>query len=189
MMIKTRRSSESGFSLIELMLVVAILGILASVAVPAFVRQMRKARTVEAVESLSTMAAGAESFHARDQRFPYTSCDPDMTLCTAAATPTPTMTLAESCASHGGVYPRSSLKDFDSEPWNRMLFSASKRIRYRYTYASVSTRAGAWADIAATGDLDCDTELSVWRVKLERTGEHAAVTRIGPYLYAGLASE
>ena len=39
--------SGRGFTLIELMIVVAILGILAVVAIPAFVRYMRVAKTAE----------------------------------------------------------------------------------------------------------------------------------------------
>ena len=45
--------ARRGFTLIELMIVVAILGILAAVAIPAFVKYMRRAKTSEAVEKLA----------------------------------------------------------------------------------------------------------------------------------------
>ncbi len=48
-----RRSSQSGFTLIELMIVVAILGILASVAMPAFRDYTARAKITEAIVQLT----------------------------------------------------------------------------------------------------------------------------------------
>src|SRR3990167_2800190 len=51
-----------GFTLIELMIVVAIIGILAAVAIPAFVRYIRRAKTAEPTESLDKIAGGAKVY-------------------------------------------------------------------------------------------------------------------------------
>ena len=50
-MFRKRRTATAGFSLIELLLVLAIMGIIAGIAIPAFVSQRRRARLIGDAES------------------------------------------------------------------------------------------------------------------------------------------
>ena len=57
-----KKLNKRGFTLIELMIVVAILGILAAVAIPAFINYMRKAKTSEATLNIDRIFEGGITY-------------------------------------------------------------------------------------------------------------------------------
>lgn len=58
-----RHSANAGFTLIELMIVVAIVAILASIAIPAYSDSVRKARRAQAKTDLIELTQRAERFY------------------------------------------------------------------------------------------------------------------------------
>jgi type IV pilus assembly protein PilA len=63
--------NQKGFTLIELMIVIAIIGILAAIAIPQFASYRRKAYNSAALSDLKNTKTNLESFYADWQYYPY----------------------------------------------------------------------------------------------------------------------
>ena len=63
------RSSVTGFTLIELMIVVAIIGIIAAIAYPSYQRNVRESNRSEAHAALTTLAALQERFFSNQNSY------------------------------------------------------------------------------------------------------------------------
>jgi prepilin-type N-terminal cleavage/methylation domain-containing protein len=148
-----RRSAAAGFSLIELMLVVAMIGILSSIAGIAWMRYVKKSRTTEAVGHLQKMWTGAmayyESDHADnrgvmlDKQFPGSCGVPlEVDCCTNPD---------QHCAGSSPVY--------GLDPWKALGYNISDRHLYRPVFwGCPDPKKNLWAE--AWGDLDCDGVLA-----------------------------
>ena len=74
---------QHGFTLIELMIVVAIIGILAAIAIPAFMDYMRKGKAAEFELQLGAIAKGARTSFVTQSGYPPLAADanPGVTAC------------------------------------------------------------------------------------------------------------
>ena len=68
-MIKLLKKKEEGFTLIELMIVVAIIGILAAIAIPNFLLYQAKAKQTEARSNLASIYTSQISYNS--EKFTY----------------------------------------------------------------------------------------------------------------------
>jgi len=72
-----RETGERGFTLIELMIVVAIIAILAGILIPNFVNARAQAQTSACESNLRAIATAMELYYADNQRYPAAGAIPD----------------------------------------------------------------------------------------------------------------
>jgi prepilin-type N-terminal cleavage/methylation domain-containing protein len=153
---RTKSTESSGFTLVELMIVVAILGILAAIAIPAFGRYVKKSRTSEASSHLNKMWAGSvayfESDHAdtagllRPKQFPGPA-GPQEATC---------------CGPNGDKCPGSAT-EYTNAVWVALQFNIPDPHNFRPAYDATGTGTAATFTARANGDLDCDSTTSTFQ--------------------------
>ena len=128
------KSKSKGFSLIELMIVVAIIAILAAIAIPNFLKFSMKAKTSEATTNIAAIRTSEESY--RSENDVYLACGPS------------------------GVGDDATPDVFapDLAGFGMIGFAPSGNVRYQYTVAVSAPGVGVPPHFMASalGDLDED---------------------------------
>jgi general secretion pathway protein G len=68
--IRGSRRDEGGFTLIELVIVMAVIGLLAAIAIPSFVRSVQKAKEAVLLEDLHVMRNAIDSYTIDKEKAP-----------------------------------------------------------------------------------------------------------------------
>jgi type IV pilus assembly protein PilA len=68
---RSKVNDESGFTLVELLIVVAIIGILAAVAIPQFYHYRQKSYNGAAQSDMHNVRVQLESYYGEHQLFPH----------------------------------------------------------------------------------------------------------------------
>ena len=176
------KKSAGGFTLIELMVVVAIMGVLAALAIPAFIGYMRRARTSEAVQTINSVYASAASLYASERATRGISSSV-VTACVAETTP-----LSPS-------NPGSDKKDFTGGAgFDQLVFKQADYVYFGYGISSVVPAGGGIVCVTnptslndvytfyAQGDLDDDGERSTFELAVGASGGYELYHARGFYV-------
>ena len=142
------RKSKKGFTLIELMIVVAIIGILAAIAIPNFLRFQLKSKSSEGKVNIAAIRTAEESYLAEFGNYVAAAVNP------AAAVP----------GSNKDVFDTGG--GFDTLGW-----APEGQVFFQYAVAS---SANAYT-VSAAADIDADGTIQAWGyVKEDAAGNTVA---------------
>ena len=176
-----KKLNKRGFTLIELMIVVAILGILAAVAIPAFINYMRKAKTSEATLNIDRIFEGGISYFEAEHvargvdGTVLQHCLPLTANWCPDATPGSEKYNADTTAAMWIDVATNS----EAVTWQALPFAMGDNHYYAYQFLNERGTAdaipAAYNEIvfyaAAMGDLDGDTEMSLFERAAAQTIE------------------
>jgi type IV pilus assembly protein PilA len=180
MLARLQKRLKGGFTLIELMIVVAIIGVLAAVAIPAFLKYIKRAKTTEAVNGVKKIADGARTYYL-DERVGQglTGFNVARQYPVADTGVVPALG-ATSCQT-------GSSQKIEPDPtlwvgtWSELKFGMEDPHYYAYQYVGSGVGTDSQFTARAHGDLNCDTTFSTF----EMAGGVNAVDG-SPFMAAGI---
>jgi type IV pilus assembly protein PilA len=148
---KKLHARKGGFTLIELMIVVAIIGILAAIAIPNFLRFQLKAKTSEGKTNIAAIRTAEQSYYSEFGNY-----------------------VSSQGTTQGASLPGSSKADFDGSTalgFDTIGWSPEGKVFFMYAVVSAD---GTGMFITGDADIDEDTDAQAWGYhKPGATGDEA----------------
>ncbi|MFH1018176.1 MAG: prepilin-type N-terminal cleavage/methylation domain-containing protein [Pseudomonadota bacterium] len=145
-----KKRGVKGFTLIELMIVVAIIGILAAVAIPAFMRYIKKTKTTEAAINVRKIYDGEIAYFDEDHVLQNGTI---LTKQFVSIGPNPTTALSI----------QKQTANWETDGWIALKFGTDSPVLYRYQAIGTGTGTASNFTAQAQGDIDGDGTTSLFQ--------------------------
>ncbi len=132
---KLNGKEKAGFTLIELMIVVAIIGILAAIAIPNFTRFQLKAKSSEGKVNVAAIRTAQEAYAAEFGRYVTAQASPAATVGTQ------------------------KIPFVDVDNFGQLGWAPEGDVFFSYETANST---GEWFTIGAEADIDGDSDMQQW---------------------------
>ena len=172
-----------GFSLVELMIVVAILGLMVAIVVPSMITYIANTKTTEANENLRSISEHAISYYHTEHYYGtngtnkqdgiYPGCQTNDN-----ATPSACGATANTCTGLTVVVGQRiapTTISWNNQPWARLQFSIGSPMFYCYAYTTNNTVTTFEAK--AIGSLSSSND-SEYKISGDENGRVTAVMRV-----------
>ncbi|MSP58975.1 MAG: prepilin-type N-terminal cleavage/methylation domain-containing protein [Myxococcales bacterium] len=151
------RSLVRGFTLVELMIVVAIIGILAAVAIPAFIKYIRRSKTTEAALNIRKMYDSTVTYHVAEHADSAGNIVQRMFPSSQGFTPA-----LNACCGQVGNKCQPNTSQWQGATWQALNFSVDDPHYFWYstTANALGNLGGHISRLYANGNLNCDATVS-----------------------------
>lgn len=135
------RRHERGFTIIELVVVMAVIAVLVSLAMPEFHHAFKRTRAVEAIQTMATLERLFKEHYNRQGEYPH----------------------ADGASNPSGDAGAKQQFEKDRPGWNEIAFVGDTALWYRYSFTTTTNDSGRYTKLTlvASGDTDGDGNVLV----------------------------